>query len=106
MVYCRYGKNVKVSSVEITRRQGDNRGQTGQHFYTCSSENATNPSNPDAWKWDDQGSYSFDINSDAPQMFRLPANPVCRYIKVYFGEEYKGTADQAMVSEFNVYGAE
>ena len=46
------------------------------------------------------------INSDAPQMFRLPANPVCRYIKVYFGEEYKGTADQAMVSEFNVYGAE
>ena len=100
------GKNVKVSSVEITRRQGDNRGQTGQHFYTCSSENATNPSNPDAWKWDDQGSYSFDINSDAPQMFRLPANPVCRYIKVYFGEEYKGTADQAMVSEFNVYGAE
>lgn len=100
------GKDVKVSSVEITRRQGDNRGQIGQHFYTCSSGNATTPSDPDTWKWDDQGSYSFDINSDTPQMFRLSANPECRYIKVYFGEECKGTADQAMISEFNVYGAE
>ena len=100
------GKDITVSSVEITRRQGNNKGQIGQHFYTCASADATDPSNPDNWNWTDQGSYSFDINSDAPQTFRLSQNPVCRYIKVYFGEEHKGAGDQAMVSEFNVYGAE
>lgn len=99
-------KDVTVSSVEITRRQGDARGQRGQRFYTCSSADANDPSNPDNWNWIDHGSYSFDINSDAPQIFRLTSNPVCRYIKVYFGEEHKGSADQSMVSEFNVYGAE
>ena len=100
------GKDITVSCVEITRRQGYNKGQIGQHFYTCASADATDPSNPDNWNWTDQGSYSFDINSDAPQTFRLSQNPVCRYIKVYFGEEHKGAGDQAMVSEFNVYGAE
>lgn len=100
------GHDVTVSTVEITRRQGDGRGQKGQRFYTCSSTDAKDPSNPDNWNWTDHGNYSFDISSDAPQIFRLSSNPVCRYIKVYFGEEHKGSADQAMVSEFNVYGAE
>jgi hypothetical protein len=36
----------------------------------------------------------------------LQEDVLCRYIKVYFGEEHKGAGDQAMVSEFNVYGAE
>lgn len=102
------GKDVTVSSVEIIRRQGKDgaKCQVGQRFYTCTASGATNPSNSDAWSWEDQGHFAFDATIETPQTFRLSANPVCRYIKVYFGEEDKGTGDQAMVAEFNVYGAE
>lgn len=100
------GKNVTISSIEMTRRQGDARGQKGQIFYTCSDEDAANKDNPDSWTWTNHGSFAFDPGIDAPQVYRINSNPVARYIKVYFGTEHKGTGAQAMVSEINVYGAE
>lgn len=100
------GKNVTISSIELTRRQGDARGQKGQIFYTCSDEDAANKENPDSWGWTNHGAFAFDPGIDAPQIYRINSNPVARYIKVYFGTEHKGTGAQAMVSEINVYGAE
>lgn len=102
------GKNVKVSSIELLRRQGKDgaKCQTGQQFYLCSEENATNPTAPDTWAWDDRGAYAFDANSETPQAYRMTGTPSVRYIKVYFGEQYKGTGDQAMLAEINVYTVE
>ncbi len=100
------GREVMISSVEFTRRQGDARGQAGQRIYTCSAAGATNASNPDSWAWEDQGSFSFNVNSDAPQACGLASTPTARYIKVYFGTEHKGTGNQAMLADLNVYGAE
>lgn len=102
------GKNVKVSSIELIRRQGKDgaKCQTGQQFYLCSEENAANPTAPDTWSWDDRGEYSFNANLETPQAYRMTGSPNVRYIKVYFGEKYKGTGDQAMLAEINVYTAE
>ena len=100
------GREVTIASVEFTRRQGDARGQTGQHIYTCTEAGASDPSNPDSWAWADQGSFPFDSNIDTPQSCGLSSTPKARYIKVYFGTEHKGTGSQAMLADLNVYGAE
>lgn len=100
------GSDMDISSIELQRRQGDARGQKGQTIYTCPQSAAGNVSDPDSWGWTNHGSYSFDSDLDAPQCYRLSTNPKVRYIKIYFGTEYKGTGNQAMLSEFNVYGVE
>lgn len=99
------GKDVKVSSVELLRRQGKDgaKCQTGQQFYVCAEENAKDPANPDNWEWEDQGAYSFNASLETPQAYRMKGTPSVRYIKVYFGEKYKGVGDQAMLAEINVY---
>lgn len=100
------GKDVTVASVELTRRQGNDKGQKGQHIYTCSDAGAADKGNPDSWKWTDHGSFSFDTTKDAPQSFGLATTPKARYIKIYFGKEHKGNGNFAMLSDLNVYGLE
>lgn len=100
------GREVTIASIEFTRRQGDARGQIGQHIYTCSEAGAVNPTSPDSWAWVDHGSFPFDITIDTPQACGLATTPKARYIKVYFGTEHKGTGAQAMLADLNVYGAE
>lgn len=100
------GKDVTVASVELTRRQGNNKGQKGQIIYTCADADASDKSNPDSWNWRNNGSFSFDANTDAPQSYGLSSTPKARYIKIYFGTEHKGSGGQAMLSDLNVYGAE
>lgn len=100
------GRDVMVSSVELTRRLGDARGQTGQHIYTCTNADAADKSNPDSWNWVDHGSSSFDNTTDTPQSIGLSSPMEVRYIKVYFGTEHKGSGAQAMLSDLNVYGLE
>lgn len=100
------GKEITVASVELTRRQGDARGQKGQKIYTCTEAGAADPGNPNSWSWIDHGSFAFDPNNNAPQSFGLSTTPRARYIKVYFGTEHKGTGGQAMLADLNVYGAE
>ncbi|WP_270612015.1 DUF4959 domain-containing protein [Bacteroides intestinalis] len=100
------GKEVTIASVELTRRQGDARGQKGQIIYTCTEAGATDANNPDSWRWVDHGSFVFNPNIDVPQSCGLTTTPKARYIKVYFGTEHKGSGAQAMLADLNVYGAE
>lgn len=100
------GKEVTIASVELTRRQGDSRGQKGQRIYTCTEVGATDPGNPDCWQWIDHGNFTFNPNIDTPQSCGLSTTPRARYIKVYFGTEHKGTGAQAMLADLNVYGTE
>jgi len=101
------GKEYPIANVELTRRIGNDKGQVGQTIFTCTEANAANSSNSDNWGWENQGSFGFNIKSDAPQTCDLSKNlPTARYIKVYFGEEMKGNGNYAMVSEFNVYTVE
>ena len=98
------GKDYKVANVELTRRIGNDRGQKGETISTCADADAGDKSNPESWSWTVQGTYSFDPTTDSPQTVDLSAKlPTVRYIKVYFGEEMKGSSNYAMVSEFNVY---
>ena len=100
------GREVTIASLELTARQGNDKGQKGQHIYTCSEAGAIDANNPDSWSWVDHGSFSFNPASDAPQAYGLVTTPKARYIKVYFGTEHKGSGSQAMLSDLNVYGAE
>ncbi|BES61749.1 DUF4959 domain-containing protein [Dysgonomonas capnocytophagoides] len=96
------GQNYDITNVELVRRLGNNKGQKGQQFFTCSTENAIG-ADPTSWAWVDQGSYSFNNETNAPQNYRFFTNPKTRYVKVYFGTEYKGSTNYAMVSEIRVY---
>lgn len=100
------GKDVTVNCVELTKRIGNTKGQRGHIIYTCSDVAASDKGNPDSWAWENHGSFSFDHTSDLPQIYRLPSEPVARYVKIYFGTEHRGDGDYAMLSEFNVYGEE
>ena len=100
------GKDVTVASVELTRRQGNAKGQKGQIIYTCADSDALDKNNPDSCNWTNHGSFTFDPNKDAPQSFGLASTPKARYIKIYFGTEHKGSDKYAMLSDLNVYGLE
>jgi len=99
-----FGKEVTISRVGLVRRQGNGQGQIGQQFLTCDESGATDPSDPTTWNWEDQGKYAFNINTNDEQTYRLVNNPKARYLKVYIGEEYKGTSNFAMLSNLEVYG--
>ena len=64
--------------MDIRRRLGNNGTHKGQTFYTCSNAAAVDKNKPDSWGWEEQGHYSFDPNTDTPQLFRFPspAQPV------------------------------
>ena len=98
------GKDYTIANIEITGRQGDNRGQTGHQIFVCSDEKAVNKSMPNTWGWEDCGSYPFVPGMNEAQLIPLSSKaPVARYVKVYIGEEFKGKGDYAMMSELNVY---
>ena len=98
------GQDYQIAQVELTRRKGDSRGQKGQTIYTCAAAQAADASNPDSWGWTLRGSFAFDNTTDAPQASDLSATLLkARYVKVYFGTEMKGSGNNTMVSEFNVY---
>ncbi|RIJ49957.1 DUF5126 domain-containing protein [Maribellus luteus] len=100
------GKEVTISRIGMIRRQGDGRGQKGQQFLTCPEAGATDLTDPTTWNWEDQGAYAFNSGTNDEQTYRLTNNPKARYVKVYFGPEYKGANNFAMVAEMNVYGQE
>lgn len=98
------GKDYPIANIEITGRQGNDKGQTGHQILVCSDEKAANKSMPNTWVWEDCGSYPFVPGKNEPQLIDLSTKvPVARYIKVYIGEEFKGKGDYAMIAEMNVY---
>ena len=88
------------------RRLGNNGTHKGQTFYTCSNAAAVDKNKPDSWGWEEQGHYSFDPNTDTPQLFRFPSPATARYVKVSFAESDKGSSNFVMISEVNVFSPE
>lgn len=100
------GQEITISRIELTRRQGNNAAQVGQQILTCKAANAVNPNDPTSWTWEDHGTSSFDVTKNTPTSVRLMKNPKARYIKLYFGEDVKGSSNFAMLGEMTVYGSE
>ena len=104
------GKEVIISRIEMTRRQGNAKGQKGQQIFTCTAAGRTaadnNLNGTDGWQWEDHGEFPFNIAIDDAQSCRLKANPAARYVKVLFTQEHKGEDKFAMVGEMSVYGME
>ena len=100
------GKDYQISHMDIRRRLGNNGTHKGQTFYTCSNAAAVDKNKPDSWGWEEQGHYSFDPNTDTPQLFRFPSPATARYVKVSFAESDKGSSNFVMISEVNVFSPE
>lgn len=86
------GKDVTVYSVDIAKRQGNDKGQRGHYIYTCPDSKASDKGNPDSWAWEEHGEFPFDHTNNASQISRLSANPTARYIKVYMGQNTEAMA--------------
>lgn len=98
------GTEHTIVNIEITGRPNNDKEQKGEQIFVCTDANATDKGNPESWNWEDMGEYDFDPGNDAPQTVDLSSKlPKARYIKVYMGEKFKGSSDNAMITEFNVY---
>ncbi len=96
-----------IASIEITGRLNNNRMETGHQILVCTEADAAGIANPANWNWQDMGEYPFVPGNNSPQTIDLTDKlPKARYIKVYIGEKFKGSSDNAMISEFNVYAVE
>lgn len=91
----------------LGRKDESNRKNTqiGQRFFTCTFEGDIDANNVDDLEWVDHGFHTFDHGTgDAEeQLYDIVLTAPVRYLKVYFGEEAKGSKDFAMVAEINLY---
>ncbi|MDR1090991.1 MAG: DUF4959 domain-containing protein [Prevotella sp.] len=100
------GKEITISRIELTRRQGNGKGQKGQQILTCKAADAVDQANSDNWNWEDHGTSAFKIDQNTPTSIRLTKNPKARYVKLYFGDGVKGSDNYAMLAEMTVYGSQ
>lgn len=89
-----------LSRVECTRRKGNNQGHTSYKILTL-PEGASAEDLTDESKWEEQGSFLFNINADGAQSQRLVNNPKTRYVKLY---TENCPYYFAMLAEFTLYG--
>ena len=98
------GELTEFGGVMIRNRNNDSRGSTGFQLYATDVEVARDADLAEAAIWTSYGRFPYNPNGANDQNFAiLPPYPVARYVKVYFGVEYKGSIDQAMVSQFGLY---
>ncbi len=81
---------VKISKVEVFRRNGDNRGQTRFEIHTSL----------DGVKYTSQGAFNYDPDA-ASQAYQLGSLPMARYVKY---TALAGPKFFAFLAELNIYG--
>ena len=98
-------QNVLIREIELQRRQGNGGTAKGFRLYTCRGDIAVDTSDPlNGYRWEDQGEFTFNPAVNDAQKIKISASPTARYVKMYFGENHKGTGNYAMFSEFAVWG--
>jgi len=98
------GEFTEIGGAMIRNRNNDSRGSIGFQLYTTDVEVSRDADLAEASIWTSCGRFPYNPNGANDQNFAiLPPYPVARYVKVYFGVEYKGSIDQAMVSQFGLY---
>jgi hypothetical protein len=98
-----FGVEVSLTNIEMTKRQGNVRMQTGFQVLTCTEAGAVDLDHPTTWDWQDQGEFTFDPNSDTVQKYQIAAKPRARYIQVYMADKFRGSDKYAMIAEFNAF---
>ena len=98
------GEFVQIGGAHIQNRANDSRGSIGFQLFTTDVEVTKDADLAEASIWTSCGRFPYSASNGKPQDFAiLPPYPMARYVKVYFGTEYKGQIDQAMVAEFGLY---
>ena len=85
------GETHVISSFVCYRRQGDNRGQTKNRFWTSM----------DGVNWNDQGEFDFNPDTNDGQTFPMNNYPTAKYFKY---EATQGPNAWAFLAEIEVYG--
>nr|WP_262893656.1 discoidin domain-containing protein [Bacteroides xylanisolvens] len=86
------GREYVISSFVCYRRQGNSGGQTEHKFEVSLNGN----------DWTDMGTFAFDSQKDAGQMYTMVLLPEARYFRY---TATKGPNHYAFLSEIEVYGA-
>ena len=99
------GELTEIGGVTYRGRTNDNRGSTGFQLFTTDMDFSDNLSALSvASIWESCGRFTHPETGSTRSNFPiLPPYPKARYIKVYFGVEYKGTGDNVMISEFGLF---
>lgn len=84
-------QQTRMLAIDCARRQGNGNGHTKFQILTSN----------DGENFSDQGTFDFDKNIDAYQMFPLPFLPEARYFKFVALE---GPTNYTFMAELNVYG--
>jgi len=97
------GEVTPIGGFMVQNRQGDSRSGTGCQFFTTEMEVASPSDLAESSIWTNAGRYNY-ATGDAAQSFSLlPPYPMARYVKVYFGPEYKNNFNYVMMAEFGLY---
>jgi len=98
------GEQTQLGGFMIQNRQGDSRSGTGLQFYTTDIEVNNINDLAEAAIWTSIGRYTYNTGNAAQSFAILPPYPTARYIKAYFGPEYKnGDYPYVMIGEFGLY---
>lgn len=98
------GEHIELGGFMIQNRQGDGRSGTGLQFYTTDIDVNDINDLGEASIWTSIGRYTYNTG-DRPQCFSImPPYPTARFIKAYFGPEYKnGDYRYIMIAEFGLF---
>ena len=94
----------ELGGVLLRNRDGDNRASNGFQLYTTDVEVNSLDDLGEASIWTSCGRFTHNPNGGEDYTFAiLPPYPRARYVKMYFGPEYRGSSDYTMISEFGLF---
>ena len=99
------GEETEIGGIMYYARENDTRGETGLQLFTTSMDLSNNlDALSELSVWENRGRFTYPPGGNTYRNFAiLPPYPKARYVRVYFGPEYKGSIEFTMIAEFGLY---
>ena len=99
------GEETEIGGLMYYARENDTRGETGLQLFTTDMDLTNNQAAlSELAIWENRGRFTYPPGGNTYRNFAiLPPYPKARYIRVYFGPEYKGSIEYTMIAEFGLY---
>ncbi len=98
------GEVTEIGGAMVQNRAGNNGSAKGFQLFTTDVVLNNEKDLAEAAIWSSCGRFIYSATGGALTNFAiLPPYPKTRYVKVYFGTEYKGSSDYTMIAEFGLY---
>ena len=99
------GEEMEIGGIMYYARENDTRGETGLQLFTTDMDLSNNlAALAEISIWENCGRFTYPPGGNTYRNFAiLPPYPKARYVRVYFGPEYKGSNEYTMIAEFGLY---